>query len=621
MANTVEILLRLGGAAQVQAQLKGVQGAFASINSAYKATAGFLAASGVTSAIRVMWKAAEESRVATFQLAKALELAGEASSGAMKAFEAQAGALQSLTAVSDETVMSVQKMLLSMGATANQVEQLTPLVLDVAAAMGIDATTAARQLGAALDGQDVRLGRLNIKAASFEELLGVLNQRFKGQAQALAEARGPMASMNVALDEMVESLGHLVTWTAAPIVTELNKVAQAMAGVTSFRFDAATSQALAMLFGMSPTATGARSIGALFPGQGMAQGASSRFSFANRSGGGGGGFDEESASIEGERSRQATATQALVNIEADLNNQYAFRRALIEQDPNMTEADRRAGLVAVLRDEVQVQQQLEDLRLDEFQRQLQADPGRTLETTIEAERQLGDAQLRRLQITQQIQSLSEADTFGGKLRQNLRGLVDEFGNLKTSLANVTFQTVTNAVEGLSGALTAVIMGTKTAGQAFAQFGTQLLTSFIQSILTAVIYAEIALPILSALGVASGGASFGAGVPIVAAGLAAGTAAGAAAARRGGRKAGGYTGDGPVDQVAGYHHRGEFIFPANRVRELGVANLESMAFGGGSSAGGGDRPLQVVVMDDRRGLDRIMRDPRFRSFVVDLAREA
>lgn len=595
MANIVEIILRLGGGAQMQAQLKGVQTAFTSIRDGWQSLTGALAAAGVTAALRSMWKAAEEARVASFRLTTALNASGQAAVGAAEALSFQAEALESLTGVSDETTMAVQSLLLSMGATADQVEKLSPLVLDVAAAMGTDATTAARQLGQALDGQDIQLGRLNIKVKSFDELLVVLNQRVKGQAQALLQARGPAAELGVEVGRLSETIGEMLSQMASPT---LSSFARALAGanqaITGLR--SVYNLPSSIQGQMEAAMDGRRTI----PGQ--------QFS----------GIDEESSAVEGERNRQAEATQALVQVEADLNNQYAFRRALLEQDVTLSETDRRRGLVAVLRDELPAQERLETLRREEFQRQLRADPGRALETTIEAERQLGDAQLRRLQISQQIQALSESDTFNGRFRQNLRSMIDEFGSLSRSLADVTFNVVTAGVQGLSGAITSLIMGTQTAAQAFAQFGLSLLTTFIQQILTAVLYAEVAIPILTALGVVSGGTTAATGAAVTTAALASGMAA-ASAATSGGFLAGGHTGDGPVNQVAGVVHRGEFVVPAWRTQQLGVANLEAMTFNGSSGAGG--EPTRVVIVDDRRSAQQLMRDPRFRSFVVDLARDA
>ncbi len=53
------------------------------------------------------------------------------------------------------------------------------------------------------------------------------------------------------------------------------------------------------------------------------------------------------------------------------------------------------------------------------------------------------------------------------------------------------------------------------------------------------------------------------------------------------QAGGYTGDGAVDQIAGYVHAGEFVVPANRVRDIGLSRLSALAFGsnGGVRTGG------------------------------------
>jgi lambda family phage tail tape measure protein len=618
MANVVEIILKMGGGAQVQAQLKGIQAGFASASSAAKTFAGGLAAAGVTTALASMWKAAEESRVATFQLSRALESAGQASAAAMKVFEGQATALQALTGVADETVLAVQRMLLGMGATADQVERLTPLALDMAAAMGTDATTAAKQLGAALKGQEIALGSLNIKAANFEDLLGQLNARFKGQAQALAEARGPMAQMQTAFGDMNEQLGHLVAWTATPLVAELNKVAQAVNQILSVPVGQGAKAVLGALASMTPTLANARALGGAATGLAglLAPGApaSSPFSFANRFPGGIGTGDEEGPAIEAERQRQAAAAQALLQVEANLNNQYAFRRALIESDPFMGEVERQEALASVLRDELPVLQEREDLLRAEFERQTRADPGRTLQTTIEAERQLGEAQLERLRVTQRIEAVQRSGTFSGALAARVNELRDAFGNMSRNMANVTFDVVTSGVQGLSGALTSIIMGTQSAAQAFAQFGQQLLTNFIQQILSAVLYAKVAIPVLTALGVVSGGVTAASGAAVTTAALASGMAA-ATAATSGGFAAGGYTGDGPTMQVAGAVHRGEFVFPAQAVRQYGVANLESMAFGGGAAAPA--EPIRVLVYDNRQTVDRLARDPRFRNVILDL----
>jgi hypothetical protein len=632
MASQVDILIRAIGGEAAANVIGQVRTALGSIQTAWNGVAGALAAAGVTAALREMWTAAEESRVAQFQLRAALEASGQASREAAAALMDQANALQGLTGTSDEAVMSVQRVLLAMGATADQVAQLTPLVLDVAAAMGTDAVTAARQLGQALDGQDLQLGRLNIKAKSFEELLGILNQRFRGQAAALMEARGPMAGLAISAGELQETLGGLLAWSASPFLSELARIASAFERINSVSIGQGTIAFLSMLAAQSPSVQTFRSMATT--AQGLASGveaaqglagiwnlpstipsslSSSRTAGLQR-GGGSGGFDLEAASIEGERARQATAAQELLRVEAELNNLYGFRRSLIEQDPTMSDPERRSALVGVMRDELPVLQQREELLRAEFERQRQADPNITLETTIEAESRLQQAQLERLRITEEITAAENNDTFRGQMTRRVNELADAYRNMAVVMANVTFDTVVAGVQGLSSALTSIIMGTKSAGQAFAEFGLNLLTNFIQTILSAVIYAKVAIPILTALGVVSGGATAATGAGVTTAALAAGSAAAASAS--GGFAAGGYTGDGPVWEKAGDAHRGEWIVPAWRTAEIGVPALEQMTFG---DSGGGSQGIVIrpIVVNDQRSAERLMRDPNFISFIMDL----
>jgi hypothetical protein len=87
---------------------------------------------------------------------------------------------------------------------------------------------------------------------------------------------------------------------------------------------------------------------------------------------------------------------------------------------------------------------------------------------------------------------------------------DAMGTWAQFVTKGAFSLVTQATNGLADALTGIVMGTKSAGQAFAQFGAQMLTSFINMIATAVIQAYVAIPILTALGVLTGGATAAAG---------------------------------------------------------------------------------------------------------------
>jgi tape measure domain-containing protein len=66
--------------------------------------------------------------------------------------------------------------------------------------------------------------------------------------------------------------------------------------------------------------------------------------------------------------------------------------------------------------------------------------------------------------------------------------------------------------------------------------------------------------------------------VLAAGVAVQTGANIAAIRSQGYMSGGYTGNGPVNEVAGQVHRREFVFDAAAVRRIGVNNLEAIRAG-------------------------------------------
>jgi len=627
MATPVDILLRVLGTPEAQAAIRSVTGSIQAMRTAWQSAAGTLAAVGATQFLRDILTAAEQQRVASAQLRAALMAQGEVAAASAGALEAQSNALKALTLVGGETINQIQRLLISMGGTADQVAALTPLVLDVAAAMGVDALTAARQLGVVFNGQAISLGRLNIRASEFSELVTELNIRFRGQAQALAAARGPLAVLSSHWGDLRGKMGDVANWSATPVVTEINRIVSAISQVANLglhpgiealgKFAAGLSSISPMVLGLRGAAAAAEQVSGAATGIAGLAGAPARLgsvgpipgrSFA----GGRGGFDEEEASIEAERQRQIRYAQDLLRVESDLTNLYGFRRQVIMDDPTLGEVDRRRMLLDLAREELPALEEREALLREEYERARSVDPGATLETTAEAGYRLNEALTERLRLTNEIRAAEMDQTFSGALARRIDELRLAYGNLSVAMANVTFDTVVAGVQGLSGALTSVITGAKTAGQAFAEFGAQMLTQFISMILQAVLYAKVAIPILTALGVLSGGATAAAGAGVTV-GAVTGATAAVSAAAGGGFAGGGYTGDGATFEVAGSAHRGEFVVPAWRTAEMGVPALEEMTYGGG-----GGKPLQVVIVDNRRTARQILKDPDFRSAVVDLS---
>jgi len=219
--------------------------------------------------------------------------------------------------------------------------------------------------------------------------------------------------------------------------------------------------------------------------------------------------------------------------------------------------------------------------------------------------QIADAQSREY-------ASANANNLTFQLRSEMTQLAKQWGTMAQQMARAITGTVANAVQGLSNALANVIVGTQSAAQAFSQFALQMLTSFIASILQMIIWAKVAIPILTALGILSGGTVPATGAVATPAALSAGMAAAMGAVH--------FASGGPVfggEQLIRVNERGpEFVMSAYAVRHYGLDVLSRM----NASPGAADASDQtrIVIVDDRRRAEVLIRDPRFRSRLVDLA---
>ncbi|MCW5558122.1 MAG: hypothetical protein KIT22_09875 [Verrucomicrobiae bacterium] len=194
--------------------------------------------------------------------------------------------------------------------------------------------------------------------------------------------------------------------------------------------------------------------------------------------------------------------------------------------------------------------------------------------TIYTEEGLKNAE-KFLEISRQINETEMAlngPSFGDQMQANVDGL----GNSMQRLANFTTSFVTGAMQGLSSALTDVIMGTKRAGEAFAAFGLSLLTNFIASVIEMVLIAKVAIPVLTALGVLSGGVTAGAGLAMVMASLAAGASA-ASGAIGGFASGGSVSGPGSwySDSILARLSNDEYVVSAPAAMSVGHDTLDQI----------------------------------------------
>lgn len=189
------------------------------------ALAGGIAALGVGLASSV--QAYDESIQAQRQLEVAL-------GGTSRALLDQASALQKTTGFADEAIVKGQAYAASLGLTESQIKELTPAVLDLAAATGQDVTSAFESVASTLVGGRDALKKYGIelddtkgKSEQVQQAIDGLTQKFGGQAEAIASAgAGPVRQFQITVGELEETLGSIIVRGIGPFVEGLNSLVQ-----------------------------------------------------------------------------------------------------------------------------------------------------------------------------------------------------------------------------------------------------------------------------------------------------------------------------------------------------------------------------------------------------------
>lgn len=201
----------------------------------------------------------------------------------------------------------------------------------------------------------------------------------------------------------------------------------------------------------------------------------------------------------------------------------------------------------------------------------------------------------------------EPTTITERLRDSVMRLNDTFTNLGKNVSRV-FEDIISGIGATAGqAIAGMVYGTMKFADAWKRVGMQAVQSISQMVaeyLAGQAAIRVANAVTGAQSVAQNtataatGAAAGVGKAgsqggiwgVIAYGVAYAAVMAAVmslvAAATGGFAAGGYTGDGGRYEPAGVVHRGEYVFSAPQVQRIGLGNLESMASGSGSAAGGG-----------------------------------
>jgi hypothetical protein len=161
-------------------------------------------------------RAFAEAEEAQNRLAFALEKFPALADTNVQALQRLNSALMMKTRFDDDAIASGQAVLAQFGLTGRQLEQLTPLLLDYAAATGEDMTTSAENLGRALLGQGRALRVLGIDfqdagsvAANFDQLVQDLSSSVGGFAERDAQtAAGQLQILQNRFGEVQEAVGE-----------------------------------------------------------------------------------------------------------------------------------------------------------------------------------------------------------------------------------------------------------------------------------------------------------------------------------------------------------------------------------------------------------------------------
>lgn len=212
----------------------GIGKALGGMKAAFAAAA---AAIGGAFTLKESISAAIEQESAINALNSAMALSGTFSAGASQHLQDLASSLQKTTVFADETIVSGEALLVTMGKLSGQgLDRATKASLDMAAALGIDAAQAFNLVSKAATGHVEALGRYGVQVKktgddtlTFNNALDALEKKFKGFADLQTGTfAGAMAQTKNQFGEILESIGNIII-KSPTVIAVLNALAKAFA--------------------------------------------------------------------------------------------------------------------------------------------------------------------------------------------------------------------------------------------------------------------------------------------------------------------------------------------------------------------------------------------------------
>ncbi len=187
-----------------------------------------------------------ESELATIKLNQALANAGNYSEKASKQLLSYASQMQSVTAFEDDAIVNAEAMIASFGFEANTVQKLTSATLDLAAAKGMDLSSAADLVAKSVGSSTNAMVRYGVELEGVagtsdraQSAIEGITRLFGGQALAQASSMaGLMAQLKNKFNDFLESAGQNLAPTAKIIIAALS----ALMDVTAVFFEYINSE-------------------------------------------------------------------------------------------------------------------------------------------------------------------------------------------------------------------------------------------------------------------------------------------------------------------------------------------------------------------------------------------
>ena len=206
--------------------VQGVSKAFSGLKVLAGAAVAVFAGRALVSGINEVIDAASKQEDAINQLNSALKISGKFSEDASKGIQEFASTLQRSSKFGDELILENAALIQSLGGLEEDgLKKATQAAADMAAALGIDLTSAATLVGKAAAGEVSSFSRYGVvikkgadNASTFANALDALNSKFGGAAAAQINTySGATTQLSNTYGDLLEEIGFLITNNEAVI--------------------------------------------------------------------------------------------------------------------------------------------------------------------------------------------------------------------------------------------------------------------------------------------------------------------------------------------------------------------------------------------------------------------